>query len=56
MAAIAAAVAGRLVGEYWLAGFQVGTILQAGMAATLVACLAYMTVLVERPNGKARID
>ncbi|HWD23324.1 MAG TPA: hypothetical protein VG591_09365 [Burkholderiales bacterium] len=56
VAAIAAAVAGRLVGEYWLAGFQVGTILQAGMAATLVACLAYITVLVERPNGKARID
>ena len=42
------AVLVRLSGDYWLAGFQVGTILQAGMAVTLVACLGYTAVLVER--------
>ena len=42
------AVLARLGGDYWLAGFQVGTILQAGMAITLVACLGYVAALVER--------
>jgi hypothetical protein len=37
----------RLAGAYWLGGYQVGTILQAGMAATLLACLAYLVTLVE---------
>jgi hypothetical protein len=42
------AVLVRLSGDYWLGGFQVGTILQAGMAMTLVACLGYIAALVER--------
>jgi hypothetical protein len=42
------AVLVRLSGDYWLAGFQVGTILQAGMAVTLVGWLGYTAALVER--------
>jgi hypothetical protein len=49
---IAIAFGARLAGAYWLAGFQTGTILLAGMAATLVACLAYVAILVERPRGR----
>ena len=45
--AIGLAMAGRLAGAYWLGGFQVGTVLQAGMAAMLLACLAYLIALVE---------
>lgn len=47
VAAMALAATGRLAGVYWIAGFQVGTVLQAGMAATLVACLGYVAVLAE---------
>jgi len=50
VAAMLFAFAGRLGGIYWLAGFQVGTVLQAGMAAALLACLAYLVVLAERPR------
>jgi hypothetical protein len=42
------AVLVRLSGDYWFGGFQVGTILQAGMAVTLVGCLGYTAALVER--------
>ena len=48
--AMVIAFAGRLSGSYWLAGFQVGTVLQAAMAAMLVACLAYLAALAERPR------
>jgi len=41
------AAGGRLGGVYWLAGFQIGTILQGGMAMTLVGCLGYVAALVE---------
>jgi len=41
------AAGGRLGGVYWLASFQIGTILQAGMAMTLVGCLGYVAALVE---------
>ena len=51
IALIAVAFGARLLGAYWLAGFQTGTILQGGIAATLVACLAYVAILVERPSG-----
>ena len=50
VAATVIAVAGRLGGSYWVAGFQVGTVLQAAMAAMLVACLAYLAALAERPR------
>jgi len=41
------AAGGRLGGVYWLAGFQIGTILQGGLAMTLVGCLGYVAALVE---------
>jgi hypothetical protein len=53
VATMAVAIAARLAGAYWLWGFQLGTVLQAGMAATLAACLAYIAVLVERPGAAA---
>jgi hypothetical protein len=47
VAVIAIAFAGRISGSYWIAGLQIGTVLQAGMAAALVACVAYLAALVE---------
>lgn len=44
---VAAAVA-RLGGVYSFAGFQTATVLQGGMAAALLACLAYVATLAER--------
>ena len=48
---IAVAVVGRLAGAYWLHGFQVGTVLQGGMASTLLGCLGYGAVLAEWPKS-----
>jgi hypothetical protein len=45
---VGVAVAGRLYGLYRLGGFEVGTILQAGMASTLIGCLGYVAALAER--------
>ncbi|MGA8055394.1 MAG: hypothetical protein WCA12_16310 [Burkholderiales bacterium] len=42
------AVLTRLRGSYWLGDFQAGTLLQAGTAAMVLACLAYVAVLAER--------
>jgi hypothetical protein len=52
IAATGVAVAGRVSGNHWLAGFQVGTVLQAGMAAMLVACLGYLVALTEQRTGR----
>lgn len=49
------AVMGRLAGAFWLGGFQVGTMLQAGMAATLVGCFGYLAALAERPGERREI-
>jgi hypothetical protein len=54
IATIAVAFGARLAGAYWLGSFQAGTILQAGMAAVLVACLAYVAIIVERPGERLR--
>ena len=51
VALIALAALARIAGSYWMGGMQVGTVLQAGMAATLVACLAYLAALAERGSG-----
>jgi hypothetical protein len=48
---VVAAVAARLVGHYWLGGMQVGTFLQAGIAAMLVGCLGFLAALTA---GRAR--
>ena len=50
VATIIAAIAARLAGAYWLGGYQVGTILQAGMACVLLACLGYTAALAEWPQ------
>ena len=47
VAAIAVAMVSRLAGAYLVGSFQVGTLLQAGIAAAVLACLAYLVALVE---------
>lgn len=51
VAAIAVAAVARLGGAHWLGGLQVGTLLQGGMAATLVACLCYLAAMAERARA-----
>jgi hypothetical protein len=38
----------RLTGAYFAGGFQVGTLLLAGITGMLVACLCLLLVLTER--------
>lgn len=45
---VGVAVVGRLYSVYRLGGFEVGTLLHAGMAATLIGCLGYVAALAER--------
>ncbi len=40
----------RVRNVYNLAGFQVGTLLLAGIAMMLVGCLGYLAAMVERPR------
>jgi hypothetical protein len=47
----AVAIFGRLRGVYNIAGFQIGTLLLAGIAAMLVGCLGYLASIAERPRG-----
>jgi len=47
----AAAVLMRLSGNYWFAGFQLGTLLQMGMAAMIAGCLCFLAVLTERTKS-----
>ncbi|MCI0418302.1 MAG: hypothetical protein L0387_29930 [Acidobacteria bacterium] len=42
------AAAARLSGRYWLGSFQMGTLLQAGMAAMILGCLCFLAALTER--------
>ncbi|TMG82806.1 MAG: hypothetical protein E6H78_13885 [Betaproteobacteria bacterium] len=42
-----ASVLARFRGTYNLAGFQVGTLLLAGIAAMVVGCLGYLAALAE---------
>jgi hypothetical protein len=44
------AILARLTGSYHVGGFQVGTLLQAGIAVMLVACLSYLALLAERDD------
>ena len=43
-------VAIRVQGSYFAGGFQVGTLLLAGMTALLIACLCLLVVLTNRPR------
>jgi hypothetical protein len=40
----------RLSGDFFAGGFQVGTLLLAGIAAMLVACVCFLIVLTSRPR------
>ena len=44
------AVFNRLTGSYFAGGFQIGTLLQAGMTAILVGCLCLLIALTNRPH------
>jgi Na+-transporting NADH:ubiquinone oxidoreductase subunit NqrD len=48
----AVAVLTRLGGALWLSGFQVGTLLQVGMAAMLLGCLALLASITERLRAR----
>jgi hypothetical protein len=43
----AVAVLARVSGVYTFAGFQVGTLLLAGLAAMVVGCLGYLAAIAE---------
>jgi hypothetical protein len=45
-----AATVRRGSGSFYLGGFQIGTVLQAGVAMMVLACLVYLIVLVEYPR------
>ena len=38
----------RITGHYWLGSFQVGTLLQLGMAVMIVGCLSFLAALTAR--------
>lgn len=42
------AIGARLFGVFWLGGFQVGTLLQAGVAAMVLGCFLLLVVLASR--------
>jgi hypothetical protein len=41
----------RMGGVWMVGGFQVGTLLQAGIAGMVLGCLAYLAILVEKTAG-----
>jgi hypothetical protein len=38
----------RLTGQHWFGGFQLATLLEAGMALMVLACLCFLTLLTDR--------
>ena len=51
LALVAVAALARLAGAFWLGGFQIGTLLQAGTALAVLACLGYLAAIAERRTG-----
>jgi hypothetical protein len=47
------AAAARLAGSFWIGGMQAGTLMQAGTAAMIAGCLAFLAVLTRRPRSGA---
>jgi hypothetical protein len=47
---VMASVLGRASGTFYIGSLQIGTVLQGGIAATVLSCLAYLIVLVEYPH------
>ena len=46
----AIALLARITGTWAVGGIQIGTLLQLGMAAMILACLAYCADVAERPR------
>jgi hypothetical protein len=44
------AAAARLSGRFFVGGMQAGTLMQAGTAAMIAGCLAYLVVLTRRSS------
>ena len=42
------AIAARLFGVFWVAGFQVGTLMQASVAAMVLGCFSLLLALAGR--------
>ncbi len=42
----------RVTGAYWLGGFQVGTLLQIGVAGMVFGCLCFLAALTERLRAR----
>ncbi len=42
-------VGARLAGEFWIGGFQSGTLLLAGTAAMVFGCFCLLAFLVHKP-------
>ena len=47
-----AAIAVRVGGQYWMGGYQVGTLLLAGSAAMVGGCLCFLWVLTGRSGAE----
>jgi len=47
---VIASVLRRSSGAFYIGSLQIGTVLQGGIAATALGCLAYLIVLVEYPH------
>jgi hypothetical protein len=47
-----AAAFARALGNYWVAGYQTGTILLGGMALMLIGCLGFLAAIVSARAGR----
>ena len=56
LALCAVAIAARAAGMFVLGSLQVGTVFQGAMAALLIACVAYLAVIAERPGQYGTLD
>jgi len=50
----AAAMLARTGGVYYVGKFQIGTVLQVGMASMLVGCLAYLALMADAESRGPR--
>jgi hypothetical protein len=48
------AAVGRIAGLYWIAGYQTGTILLAGMALMMIGCLGFLAVIASERGAGGR--
>ena len=48
---IAIAGAARVAGQFWIGGYQVGTLMTAGIAAVSLGCFALMWVIAGRSRA-----